>query len=67
VRHNAAVGGDPRSQHLIATAIDVTTSVPHVLAAEARRVGLVAVVEPDHVHLQHFGAAQSPVARVRLV
>lgn len=53
---NRDVDGDPESQHLFALAVDLDGS-----AAELRRVltlagtvGLIAVREPGHVHVQLF-------------
>lgn len=58
--HNAAVGGDPYSQHQVALALDVqvefsgisSSMAREVAAWFARRQGLTAVVEADHLHLQ---------------
>ncbi len=55
---NISEGGDPESQHLFALALDLDVprgSVSRVLQA-ARAVGLVAVDERTHVHLQLFPA-----------
>lgn len=55
---NISEGGDPESQHLFALALDLDVprgSVSRVLEA-ARAVGLVAVDERTHVHLQLFPA-----------
>jgi len=55
---NARVGGHPFSQHLVATAADFVpgrtgrTWTNTELAAAARRAGLIAIDEGDHVHLQ---------------
>lgn len=64
---NGAAGGAPRSQHLVGTAIDVVTRDRALVVAEARAVGLVAIDEGDHVHVQLWPAATSPVTRYRLV
>ena len=53
---NQRVGGHPQSQHLYALAVDVVTARPERVAAVARRVGLVAVIERDHVHVQAYPA-----------
>jgi len=55
---NVREGGDPESQHLFALAVDLDVprgSVARVLEV-ARAVGLVAVDERTHVHLQLFPA-----------
>jgi hypothetical protein len=55
VSHNAAVGGHPFSQHLLGTAADFVPQrgwTNAELAAAARRAGLIAIDEGDHVHLQ---------------
>lgn len=50
---NRRVGGSPDSQHLLGFAFDVVPkSDPRRYAALARQVGLIAVEEFDHVHLQ---------------
>lgn len=64
---NASVGGAPDSQHLIGTALDLTTRSLPLLLDEARRVGLVAIDEGTHAHLQLFPAGSSPVRRTRLI
>lgn len=53
---NASVGGDPESQHLFGFAVDVATNKPEELRRVANSLGLVAVEEFDHVHLQLFPA-----------
>jgi len=58
VQANISEGGDPQSQHLFGLAMDIDVpraSVAHVLEV-ARGVGLVAVDERTHVHLQLFPA-----------
>ena len=55
VAHNAKVGGNSHSRHLLGLAVDVVLDDPEMtddLVAEARRQGLIAVPEGDHVHLQ---------------
>jgi len=55
---NRDVGGDPESQHLFGLAWDVTAP-PQLLGAIARAgrgLGITAVEERDHVHLQAFPA-----------
>lgn len=55
---NIAVGGDPESQHLFAIALDLAvprSAVAHVLET-AQGLGLIAVDERTHVHLQLFPA-----------
>ena len=54
-KHNRAVGGVPHSKHLTAEACDVVLDDPRQLTdaiAAARRAGLVAIPEADHLHLQ---------------
>jgi len=55
---NRDVGGDPESQHLFGLAWDI--DAPRVLigqvVATARQLGLVAVDERTHVHVQMFPA-----------
>jgi hypothetical protein len=50
---NALVGGHVESQHLLGLAIDVV-ALPTPSLDQARRNGLVVVVESTHAHLQ-FG------------
>ena len=59
-RHNADVGGNPFSQHLLGFAFDLTAKNPPGLAATAQGLGFVAVQEPSHVHLQSFPAGTIP-------
>jgi hypothetical protein len=59
IAHNAAVGGHPYSQHLLGTAADFVPArgwTNGELVAAARRAGLIAQDEGDHVHLQLFAA-----------
>lgn len=64
-RRNSEAGGDFYSQHLIATAVDVVPLFRGVTVEEivraAQAVGLVPVVEDDHVHLQLFPAEANVV------
>jgi len=55
---NAAVGGHPRSQHLVGWAFDVVAPQGQAgrLADALRRNQFEAVVESDHVHAQVFTA-----------
>lgn len=53
---NAAVGGDPWSQHLVGWAIDVVGDDAGEFAKRVRRAGLIAVQESDHLHIQVFPA-----------
>lgn len=53
--HNADVGGDPESQHLLGLAWDVAGPGADTTIFLARRAGLIAVNEGSHVHLQSFG------------
>ena len=55
VSRNATVGGSTQSRHLYWLASDVVLDAPdenHAFCAEAKRQGLVAVDEGDHIHLQ---------------
>jgi len=58
---NRRVGGSPDSQHLLGFAYDVVPNDPRGYAELARRVGLIAVEELDHVHVQVLpaGAARA--------
>lgn len=61
VSHNEDVGGSPRSQHLLALAIDVVPDAGgHALAQAAQRQGLVVVDEGDHFHIQYARANTLP-------
>jgi uncharacterized protein YcbK (DUF882 family) len=54
-RRNRAVGGHPSSLHLKGLAVDLVADDPSAhptIAAHARRLGLVAIQEEDHVHIQ---------------
>jgi hypothetical protein len=60
---NTRVGGAPNSQHLVATALDLVPrmgSSNSIVAARARSLGLVAIDEGDHVHVQLFKADTLP-------
>jgi uncharacterized protein YcbK (DUF882 family) len=60
---NVRVGGAPQSQHRLGFAADfspVRREDYQRLAGLARAVGLVAVVESDHVHVQTFLAGVLP-------
>lgn len=52
--HNARVGGDPRSQHLYALALDWTGEGGRDLARHLTRLGWTVVDEGDHFHGQLF-------------
>jgi hypothetical protein len=56
--NNAAVGGHPRSQHLLGLAVDVVLppSERADFVALCEYVGLVAIDEGTHVHVQRFPA-----------
>lgn len=60
VSHNREVGGVESSQHLLATAWDVSGPDQGVYAARARAAGLVVIDEGDHVHVQLFRAGTVP-------
>lgn len=66
-QHNRAVGGHPESQHIFALAIDVagTRDQRRDIVTAARRVGLTAVDEGSHVHVQAFPAGALRRAGVR--
>jgi len=54
-KRNQAIGGHPRSWHLMGLAVDVVLDNPEDtdrLVEAARRFGLDVVVEEDHVHLE---------------
>lgn len=53
---NRNVGGSPESQHLFGLAVDAagTHDARRQLVERARAVGLVAVDEGSHVHVQAF-------------
>jgi hypothetical protein len=55
---NAAVGGKPRSQHLVWTAADFAgpTWAKDEARRRARSLGLIAFDEGDHLHVQLFPA-----------
>lgn len=55
---NAAAGGNPESQHLFGFAADfVPGRVAWVfLRDQAERIGLIGVLETDHLHVQVFPA-----------
>ena len=62
--HNQAVGGHPDSQHLLALAIDFQTAEPQLAVTDLTQLGLVALNEGDHVHVQRFSAGiVAPVIR----
>lgn len=55
VARNQAVGGHPDSMHLYFCAVDVVLDQdedPIGFCAAARRLGLVCLNEPGHLHLQ---------------
>lgn len=58
---NRRVGGHPESQHLLGLALDVTgpTLDLGILAARARGVGLTAVLESNHLHVQMLPAGRA--------
>ncbi len=53
---NRTAGGDVESQHLFGLAVDLSVPLDQsqVLTEAGRALGLVAVNEHDHVHLQLF-------------
>lgn len=58
--HNAEVGGQPQSQHLVATAWDITGPDRWTYSARAKRAGLTTLDEGDHIHVQLFRAGVVP-------
>jgi len=58
--HNREVGGVDASQHLVATAWDVSGPDQDLYAARAASSGLVVVDEGDHIHVQLFRAGVLP-------
>lgn len=60
-RANAAAGGHPASQHLLGLAADFVGRDSGELVRRARSLGLIAVAEPDHIHLQLY--ERSPLRR----
>lgn len=55
--HNRAVGGHPHSPHLLGIAADLipdinTPRVRNAIVLDANRLGLWALAEEDHVHVQ---------------
>lgn len=57
--HNAEVGGQGASQHLIGTAMDLvypSWSAKSAAMNAMRRIGLIVVDEGDHVHVQAWSA-----------
>ncbi len=62
---NLQVGGEPRSQHLLAFAADfgnLQAGERQRLVDLARHLGMVGVDEGDHVHLQMFPRGTIPAS-----
>jgi len=59
-RENAAVKGKPRSQHLVALAVDLVGPDVREFQRRARAAGLVAIDEGDHLHVQRYPAGVIP-------
>jgi Peptidase M15 len=57
---NSSVGGAIYSQHLLGFALDLVTPRPTALVKSLNAVGLVAIDEGDHVHVQAYRAGQIP-------
>lgn len=51
---NRSVGGHEESQHLFGFAFDAVSNRPDQLEQIAKQLGLIPVVEFDHVHFQLF-------------
>jgi len=66
-RANRVAGGARESQHIFALALDLagTRDQRREIMSAARRVGLVAVDEGSHVHVQAFPAGALGRAGVR--
>ena len=58
-RQNERVGGDAESQHLLGLALDLVSDEPAELVASLREMGLTAVDEGDHVHVQALKAGEA--------
>jgi len=59
-RRNREVVGHDASQHLIATAWDVSGPDQDTYAARARQAGLVVINEGDHIHVQLYRSGIVP-------
>lgn len=61
VETNRRVGGQPDSQHLLGLALDVTgpADVREGLGIELRGLGLIAIDEFSHLHVQLLPAGQA--------
>lgn len=60
-RRNADVGGHPQSRHLDGLGVDLVVDPgqdPDELLAVARSLGLHALDEGDHIHLQLYAPGQ---------
>jgi hypothetical protein len=49
---NTAVGGHPHSQHLFGFAFDLVANSSQEIADAVNGIGLIAVPEFDHLHIQ---------------
>lgn len=54
IDHNREVGGAAASQHLYGLAADVVGVPKRAFVVAMRAVGLVAIDEGDHIHVQRF-------------
>lgn len=63
--HNRDVGGAIYSQHLLGFAVDVVSPNPVRFANAVRSVGLVAIDEGDHVHVQAYPSGLLPPSLFR--
>lgn len=56
--HNRNVGGSAESQHLFALAVDIAGDIQRLrrVAQGAAAMGLFAVLEPGHLHIQRHPA-----------
>lgn len=69
-QHNAAVGGNPRSQHLLGLAADTTpnSGANRIALKQAFfNAGLWALDEGDHIHVQRYTAGVIPQSWYQLV